>query len=116
MRKLGVKDIASRSSWACPATGPAGLTARLVSRRGQRQLPVPLAALLVVSATLCQAGLLNSFTDDFDRAELGPNYATAGGAAFAIGEGQVLTNGGAGQDLTYLNLGTLPTTEDYANG
>lgn len=79
-------------------------------------LPVSLAALLVVNATLCQAGLLNSFTDDFDRAELGPNYATAGGAAFAIGEGQVLNNGGAGQDLTYLNLGTLPTAEDYANG
>jgi len=79
-------------------------------------LLAPLAALLVVNAPLCQAGLLTSFKDDFDRAEVGQNYATARGTAFAIGEGQVLTNGGAGQDHTYLTLGTLPTAEDYANG
>ena len=78
-------------------------------------LLAPLAALLVYVPP-CQAALLTSFTDDFNRAEMGPNYAAARGAAFVIRESQVLTNGGAGQDQTYLTLGTLPTAEDNANG
>lgn len=78
-------------------------------------LLAPLAA-LIVYAPPCQAALLTSFTDDFNRAELGPNYTAARGATFVIGEGQVLANGGAGQDQTYLTSGTLPTAEDYANG
>lgn len=71
---------------------------------------------LFAYAPSCQAALLTSFTDDFNRAELGSNYTAVRGAAFVIRDGQVLTNGGAGQDQTYLTLGTLPTAEDYANG
>lgn len=79
-----------------------------------------LTALLLAAhvgyAPPCRAALLTSFTDDFNRAELGSNYTAVRGAAFVIRDGQVLTNGGAGQDQTYLTLGTLPTAEDYANG
>ena len=76
-----------------------------------------LAGFLCLSmVSLCPAVLLNSFSDDFGRSELGPNYTVVRGSPYGISGGRELTNGGAGQNHTCLVLGTLPTAEDYANG
>jgi hypothetical protein len=64
----------------------------------------------------CPAGLLTSFSDDFNRSALGSNYTVVRGAPYGISGDQVLTNGGPGQNHTSLTLGTLPTAQDYARG
>jgi hypothetical protein len=73
----------------------------------------------IFSTQLCPAELLTSFTDDFNRAELGENYTAPaeGGSAYnIINDSGVVANGGSGQNLIFLNKGDLPTEADYANG
>ncbi|MCX6896072.1 MAG: cadherin-like domain-containing protein [Verrucomicrobia bacterium] len=82
----------------------------------KRPLNITLISLAsMLAANLGSAALLTSFTDDFNRASLGANYTVIGGAAYGISGSTVLTNGGAGQNNTFLNVGTLPTDADYSN-
>ncbi len=64
-----------------------------------------------------QAALLTSFSDDFNRANgaIGADYTLGRGGAYVISSNQLYQSTGA-EPLTYLNLGTLPTATDYANG
>lgn len=65
-----------------------------------------------------EAALLTTFTDDFNRADgsLGSNYTLDSGSAYTIVSNTVQRGSGSDLDLTTLNVGTLPTALDYANG
>lgn len=74
--------------------------------------------LLGWSGTASAQALLTNFSDNFNRANgsLGTNYTKAAGADYIITNNTVLRTGSAATDLTYLNVGTLPTAVDFADG
>jgi len=64
-----------------------------------------------------QTNLLTSFSDNFNRASgaIGTNYTLGTGSAYVVTNNTLLRTG-TGEDLTYLNVGALPTSANLANG
>ena len=61
--------------------------------------------------------LLTSFSDNFNQPNgaIGPNYTSGTGSPYVVTNNTLLRTG-SGEDLTYLNVGALPTSANLANG
>jgi hypothetical protein len=61
--------------------------------------------------------LLTSFSDNFNQPNgaIGPNYTLGTGSPYVVTNNTLLRTG-TGEDLTYLNVGALPTSANLANG
>ena len=77
----------------------------------------PTIIALAFLASASQGQLLTNFSDNFTRADgaIGTNYTLGRGSAYIVTNNTLLRTG-ADEDLTYLNVGTLPTSANLANG
>jgi fibronectin-binding autotransporter adhesin len=81
-----------------------------------KKIPFFLFALALL-VTASHGQLLTNFSDDFNRANgaIGTNYTLGKGSAYVVTNNTLLRTGTT-EDLTYLNVGTLPTSTNLANG
>jgi hypothetical protein len=72
---------------------------------------------LALLVTASHGQLLTNFSDNFNRADgaIGTNYTLGSGSAYVVTNNTLLRTG-TGQDLTFLNIGSLPTSTNLANG
>jgi fibronectin-binding autotransporter adhesin len=77
----------------------------------------PTIIALALLASAAQGQLLTNFSDNFTRANgaIGTNYTLGRGSAYIVTNNTLLRTG-ADEDLTFLNVGTLPTSANLANG
>ena len=72
---------------------------------------------LALLVTASHGQLLTNFSDNFNRANgaIGTNYTLGTGSAYVVTNNTLLRTG-TGEDLTFLNIGSLPTSGNLANG
>jgi autotransporter-associated beta strand protein len=81
-----------------------------------KKTPSSLLALALL-LTASHGQLLTNFSDNFTRADgpIGTNYTLGAGSPYVVTNNLLLRTGGD-EALTYLNVGTLPTSANLANG